>query len=158
MKWRLNMRKRANMFNKKNPTSNLSFIANDCELSGNIKVNGDLLIAGKVDGEIRSTGNVTIETTGIVTGGVVCVDASVSGLMTGNINCEKITITNTGTFDGEVYSKRMEILENGQFLGFRKAYDDSLEQLNNALENNEKLISIIEDNKENPTLSSAVTA
>ncbi|WP_144209569.1 bactofilin family protein [Shewanella donghaensis] len=146
------------MFSKKSPTSNLSFIANDCEFTGNLKVNGDVLIAGKVDGEIRASGNVTIETTGVVTGGVVCVDASVSGLMKGHINCEKITITNTGTFDGEVYSKRMEILDNGQFLGFRKAYDDSLEQLNNALNNNEKLVSIVEDNKENPKLASTVTA
>ncbi|MDO6641535.1 MULTISPECIES: polymer-forming cytoskeletal protein [unclassified Shewanella] len=142
------------MFSKKSPTSNLSFIANDCELSGNIKVNGDVLIAGKVDGEIRASGNITVEATGVVTGGVVCVEATVSGLMTGNINCEKLTITNTGTFDGEVYSKRMEILDNGQFLGYRKAYDKQ----SKALENNEKLVSTVETEKEKPQLTAAVSA
>ncbi|MDO6620602.1 polymer-forming cytoskeletal protein [Shewanella sp. 6_MG-2023] len=142
------------MFSKKSPTSNLSFIANDCELSGNIKVNGDVLIAGKVDGEIRASGNITVEATGVVTGGVVCVEATVSGLMTGNINCEKLTISNTGTFDGEVYSKRMEILDNGQFLGYRKAYDKQ----SKALENNEKLVSTVETEKEKPQLTAAVSA
>ncbi|WP_119968716.1 bactofilin family protein [Shewanella japonica] len=144
------------MFSKKSPANNLSFIANDCEVTGNIKVVGDVLIAGKINGEIRATGNVTVESTGLVTGGVICVEASVSGLMTGNITCDKLSITNTGTFDGEVYSKRMEILDNGQFIGYRKAYDESAEH---QLISNEKVISDSSEEKtDNPQLSAAVTA
>ncbi|ARD21784.1 MULTISPECIES: polymer-forming cytoskeletal protein [Shewanella] len=144
------------MFSKKSPANNLSFIANDCEVTGNIKVVGDVLIAGKINGEIRATGNVTVESTGVVTGGVICVEASVSGLMTGNITCDKLSITNTGTFDGEVYSKRMEILDNGQFIGYRKAYDESAEH---QLISNEKVISDSSEEKtDNPQLSAAVTA
>ncbi|WP_394498372.1 bactofilin family protein [Shewanella sp. ENK2] len=131
-------------------------MANDCEVTGNIKVVGDVLIAGKINGEIRATGNVTVESTGVVTGGVICVEASVSGLMTGNITCDKLSITNTGTFDGEVYSKRMEILDNGQFIGYRKAYDESAEH---QLISNEKVISDSSEEKtDNPQLSAAVTA
>ncbi len=114
------------------------------------------MIAGKINGEIRATGNVTVESTGVVTGGVICVEASVSGLMTGNITCDKLSITNTGTFDGEVYSKRMEILDNGQFIGYRKAYDESAEH---QLISNEKVISDSSEEKtDNPQLSAAVTA
>ncbi|MCL1044287.1 polymer-forming cytoskeletal protein [Shewanella electrodiphila] len=139
------------MFSKKSPTSNLSFIANDCELTGNIKVAGDVLIAGKINGEIRASGNVTVEPSGVITGGVVCVEATVSGLINGNITCEKLSITNTGTFDGEVYSKRMEILDNGQFIGYRKAYDESLEYKSLL---NEKVVSPEADKStDNPQLS-----
>ncbi|WP_228768436.1 polymer-forming cytoskeletal protein, partial [Shewanella sp. TC10] len=68
-----------------------------------------------------------------------------------DLTCEKLSITNTGTFDGEVYSKRMEILDNGQFIGYRKAYDESLEH-NSLL--NEKVVSpSAEASVDNPQLS-----
>lgn len=107
------------MFNPKKDTPQLSFIAQGCELTGDFRFNGDVMISGKILGDIITQGNVVVEAGGEVNGDIQCQDVSITGLVKGTIQCQKLLIASTGLFDGDAYSEKLEVIDGGQFLGQR---------------------------------------
>ena len=109
------------MFAPKQQTNPLSFIASGCVMSGDLDFAGDVLIAGTIKGNIVTNGNVTIEVGGEVFGTIECQLLHISGLHKGTAKCQKLTITDKGTFEGDAYNQELEIISGGQFLGQRHA-------------------------------------
>lgn len=107
------------MFNQKNAAQQLSFIAQGCELTGDFQFNGDVLISGKILGDIVTQGNMVIEAGGEVNGDIQCLELNISGLVKGTVQCQKLLLTSIGTFEGDAYSEKLEVLDGGQFLGQR---------------------------------------
>ncbi|NKF51679.1 polymer-forming cytoskeletal protein [Shewanella sp. WXL01] len=107
------------MFQAKQSNNSLSFIAQSCQVKGKLSFSGDILIAGSVEGDLTTDGNIVIESTGKVTGNIYAKDVTVSGKVNGEAHCHKITISNSGLFEGDIRSEKLEIAEDGQFLGQR---------------------------------------
>jgi cytoskeletal protein CcmA (bactofilin family) len=97
----------------------LSFIARGTQLTGNIELQGDVLIGGDVNGQILSRATITIEQGGSVQGEVKCQEFIVDGHFKGRLICERLVIQTNGIVDGDVASTSMQILEGGQFIGMR---------------------------------------
>ena len=107
------------MFGQKPPANPLSFVAQGCHLSGKLVFSGDVLIAGKITGDIKAKGNVIIESSGCVQGDIHCLELKIAGQLTGQAYCKKMTINDTGVFEGDAHTENMEIIDAGQFLGYR---------------------------------------
>ena len=119
------------MFGKKNSSSELTYIAQGTKITGETIFSGDALIGGHVVGNVSSNSNVIIELDGIIDGEVSCKEIKISGKFKGKLFCEKLVITETGIFEGEVNSTSIEIFDGGQFVGTRisaKPMHDALEE------------------------------
>ncbi len=107
------------MFGKKNSASELTYIAQGTKITGETIFSGDALIGGHVVGNVSSNSNVIIELEGVIDGEVSCKEINISGKFKGKLFCEKLTISATGIFEGEVNSASIEIFDGGQFVGTR---------------------------------------
>ena len=107
------------MFGQKQAANPLSFIAPECHLTGKLIFSGDVLIAGHINGDIKAQGNVTIEPNGTVDGDILCRNLMIAGQLTGKAHCKKMTLHEQGIFEGDAYCENIEILDGGQFLGYR---------------------------------------
>ncbi|MBM7071975.1 hypothetical protein SOPP22_08130 [Shewanella sp. OPT22] len=119
------------MFGKKNASSELTYIAQGTKLTGESIFSGDALIGGHVVGNVSSNSHVIVELEGIIDGEVSCKEIKISGKFKGKLFCEKLIITATGIFEGEVNSASIEIFDGGQFVGTRisaKPTHQSLEE------------------------------
>lgn len=107
------------MFKKNKTNTSLTFIAQGTRFTGEASIVGDALVGGEVFGKINSKGTITVEGGGLLEGEVRCKELKVAGIFKGKLSCDKLLITVTGTVEGEVASKSMEIIEGGQFIGMR---------------------------------------
>ena len=105
------------MFKKNSPQ--LTFIANGSIIKGKFRFDGDVLLAGYLDGQINSKGNIVIEKQGHIKGKLFCIDLQVSGHFQGSVSCQRLIIHNDGVVEGEVWCEYMEIYDQGQFVGVR---------------------------------------
>ncbi|MGB0894429.1 MAG: bactofilin family protein [Parashewanella sp.] len=106
------------MFGKKS-SAELTYIAPGTKISGDTSFSGDTLIGGSVTGNVLSNGTITIEADGKIDGEVKCEEINISGHFNGLLSCQKVTITASGIFEGEVHSNSIEIFDGGQFIGTR---------------------------------------
>ncbi|MCU8086705.1 MAG: polymer-forming cytoskeletal protein [Shewanella sp.] len=88
-------------------------------IEGDIQLESAAFIAGKLQGKVRSAGQIKIELGGEISGEVSCHELRVCGVFRGRVCCNKLIITSSGVVDGEVASHQMEIYEGGQFIGQR---------------------------------------
>ena len=110
-----------------NRTNGVSVIANGMIINGNITGDGDINIAGCVEGEVQiKNGIMTIDQTGYVEGNLVVREVSVAGEVRGSIDAEsKITIKPTGKVLCDVKTSRIDIAE-GAFLCGNFEVEDKL--------------------------------
>ncbi|EGT3626006.1 polymer-forming cytoskeletal protein [Morganella morganii] len=97
----------------------ITFISAQTSIEGDIQLESTALIAGKLQGNIGSAGQIKIELGGEISGEVSCDELRVCGVFSGRVCCNKLIITSSGVVDGEVASHQMEIYEGGQFIGQR---------------------------------------
>jgi len=82
-------------------------------IEGFLKTKKSIRIECKFSGTILSTQKVTIESSSLIEGDIICNDLIVSGKITGNIFCVgKIKVENNAEINGNVYTKRFENEEN----------------------------------------------
>lgn len=110
-----------------NRVNGVSIIANGLIINGNITGDGDMNIAGCVEGEVViKNGTMTIDQTGYVEGNLVVKEVSVAGEVRGSIEAEsKITIKPTGKVLCDVKTARIDIAE-GAFLCGKFEVEDKL--------------------------------
>ncbi len=87
----------------------------DDVLQGRLEVQGDLKIAGKVEGELRATGNVTIDSSASVQASIEGSNVSVRGQVTGSVTARRLTLGGNGRLNGDVMVGRLSV-EDGATL------------------------------------------
>ncbi len=88
----------------------------DDTLQGRLEVQGDLKIAGKVDGELRATGNITIDSSASVQASIEGSNVSVRGQVTGTVTARRrLTLGGSGRLSGDVKVGRLNV-EDGTTL------------------------------------------
>ena len=107
------------MFQSNNANNNMSSILGpELEINGNVKVDGNLLIYGKVFGDIQSKGSVRTAKGSVVQGNIVAREASISGEVIGNLNIEsKVNLGKKSILKGDLKASILTIEEGASFEG-----------------------------------------
>ena len=94
-----------------------SLIDEDMRITGSVTSTGDVILAGKVDGDINCR-NLVIENNATLNGSLKSTEAVIAGNMKGDIVSERVQILETAHFEGDLKSSGIEI-EAGAFVAAR---------------------------------------
>ncbi|MBC8527625.1 MAG: polymer-forming cytoskeletal protein [Candidatus Cloacimonetes bacterium] len=91
---------------KKMSDSLNTIIGKDTKMIGEIYSNGSIRIDGKVEGKIEAKGSLTIGPTANVKADIKSIDATISGVVNGNIVVEnKLELLNKSQVKGDIITK-----------------------------------------------------
>lgn len=86
--------------------------------TGNLRVNGAMMIDGDVDGDLEVSGNLIIGEKARVRGNVSAKSAVISGIVLGDINApEGIKLNGTSTVLGDLATHRLQMAQGVVFNG-----------------------------------------
>jgi cytoskeletal protein CcmA (bactofilin family) len=95
-----------------------TFLAKGVVFRGTISLEGDVRIDGQIEGEIQSTGTLTIGEHAVITGDIKAETLITSGKIKGTIIAsEKITILKSGVLIGDIRSPVISIEAGAVFHG-----------------------------------------
>jgi cytoskeletal protein CcmA (bactofilin family) len=87
-------------------------------LRGELRGEDDLIIEGRVEGEVTLKRHLTIETTGVVVANVSTENITIKGEMRGDMTAaDKVEIQNGARVVGNVVAPRVVIAEGARFKG-----------------------------------------
>jgi cytoskeletal protein CcmA (bactofilin family) len=85
-------------------------------LNGRLDIQGDLKIQGNVEGELKASGDVTIDSTAAIQASIEGANVSVRGQVNGNVTARKrLTLGGSGRLNGDVRVARLTV-EDGATL------------------------------------------
>ncbi|MDQ6720719.1 MAG: polymer-forming cytoskeletal protein [Candidatus Dormibacteraeota bacterium] len=85
-------------------------------LHGRLDIHGDLKIGGTVEGELKASGDVVVESTATVQASIEGANVNVRGQVNGNVTARKrLTLGGSGKLNGEVKVSRLTV-EDGATL------------------------------------------
>ena len=102
-----------------------SIICADMHIVGSINSDRALQIDGKVDGDI-SAGDVTIGSSGVITGEIKAETLRVKGRVKGSIRAKRVELETGGAVDGDIIHAALIIQPDATFEGQVKRQDDPL--------------------------------
>lgn len=99
-------------------SNNKNVLSSDVEIKGSIKFQNDMLIDGKVEGEIISPGTLTIGENAEIRGEIKTKSVTVLGKVHGNITVEeRCELKTRAVLMGDLKSARLMIEEGATFVG-----------------------------------------
>ena len=85
-------------------------------MHGRLEIQGDLKIAGTVEGELKASGDVTVDNTATVQATIEGANVSVRGQVNGNVTARRrLTLGGSGRLNGDVKVGRLTV-EDGATL------------------------------------------
>ena len=109
-----------------------SILGPEVEINGDVKVAGDLLIYGKVYGNILSEGAVNSAKGSLIKGDVNAKNASISGTVEGNLNIQsKIILGKNSYLTGNLKAAIITIEEGARFDGMCSMVKNQTETIKN---------------------------
>ncbi|MEX2489699.1 MAG: polymer-forming cytoskeletal protein [Pseudomonadales bacterium] len=111
----------------------ITLIANNCEMSGDIHFNDQLLINGTVKGnlyaEAESKASVTVSETGYIEGNICVPNVIVNGKVDGDIRSSKhIELAAKAEVTGNIYYNLIEMVRGSKVTGNLVNVADAMEQ------------------------------
>ena len=94
-----------------------TFISSEATLSGNLNGQGNIVLEGRLDGNISSTHQVRIESGGYVAGDIHAQHIMVNGRVYGRLYAEEITLQSEGHIEGDLVTDALIIEKGGVFIG-----------------------------------------
>jgi cytoskeletal protein CcmA (bactofilin family) len=102
----------------KSESKSSSILGPELEIHGDVKVSGSLLIYGKVFGNIQSNGTVQTANGSVVNGNISAKDASIGGIVAGDLDVEKkVILGDTSHLSGNLNASILTIEEGAKFDG-----------------------------------------
>ena len=107
------------MFQSDKKTNSLGTILGpDIEFKGDINASGNIIIYGKIIGNIKCVGDVNTSKESFIKGNIQAQNIFISGQVQGNLNINnKIVLGSTGELTGDIQSSILSIEEGGNFDG-----------------------------------------
>lgn len=101
-----------------NESTARNIIGQGTTINGDVELNGDFRIDGKLIGSIVSLGRIVIGPSGVVEGNVTCQNADISGRLKGKLITQDLSsFKSTADFDGELNTARIAIEVGARFNG-----------------------------------------
>ena len=101
----------------KEANSSTTIITLGSSIKGEMNLECNLFVDGEFEGTINSTKDVTVGKNGKIKGEIYSSKLIVQGIVSGNINSEKVEIKPTGKISGTVESNEFVIEPKGLFEG-----------------------------------------
>ena len=93
-------------------------IGEGIQIRGNLSGSGDLVVRGRVEGQISLQDHLTVETTGTVVANIDTRGVTINGSMSGDISAsETVAISSSATVVGDISAPQIEIDDNARFRG-----------------------------------------
>jgi len=105
----------------------ITLLASDLTINGDITSKGEIHIDGKVEGDIRCAA-VTINEGGQVTGSVVSEEAMIGGLVLGTVRSLKVTLRSTAHVEGDVIHNAIGMEQGAYFDGTSRRSENPIEK------------------------------
>jgi cytoskeletal protein CcmA (bactofilin family) len=98
--------------------SNKNILSSDVEIKGSVKFQNELIIDGKVEGEISSPGVLTVGENAVIHGEIKTKSATILGKVNGNITVdERCELKTRAQLIGDLKAARLQIEEGATFVG-----------------------------------------
>lgn len=95
-----------------------NILSSDVEIKGTLKFSNDLIIDGKIDGEVSSDGDLTIGENARIKGDVITRSVTVFGKVTGNITVsDRCELKQNAELIGDIKAGKLAIEEGATFMG-----------------------------------------
>ncbi|MEH4266065.1 bactofilin family protein [Klebsiella aerogenes] len=94
-----------------------TFISAEAHLSGDLEGEGNIVIEGRLKGNIRSSHQVRIESGGITEGDIYAQHIVVNGYVLGDLHAEAVTLQSEGRIEGAIFAGELVIEKGGSFTG-----------------------------------------
>lgn len=99
-------------------TSNKNILSADVEIKGSIRFQSELIVDGKVEGEIHSPGILTVGENAEIRGEIKTKSVTVLGKVQGNITVEeRCELKTRAQLIGDLKAARLQIEEGATFVG-----------------------------------------
>lgn len=99
-----------------NPNKNI--LSSDVEIKGSLKFSNDLIIDGRIEGEVTSDGSLTVGENALVIGEIRTKSVIVFGRVQGNITVtERCELKANAIQEGDIVAGTMSIEEGASFSG-----------------------------------------
>lgn len=87
-------------------------------IRGEIALDNDLRIAGRIEGEVTCTQDLVLESTGVVIGNISTQSADLAGQLKGNVLASgRLVLEATARVEGDIEAKQIVIHEGAFFQG-----------------------------------------
>jgi cytoskeletal protein CcmA (bactofilin family) len=107
------------MFGRKQRDSALdtieTIVGPTANIIGDLKSDGGVRIGGVLEGSLETAGNLAVEETARVLGDVTAHNASIAGIVKGNITANRVEVLSTGQVWGDI-SVNFFLLDDGGFI------------------------------------------
>ena len=105
------------MMKKNNQKHVETIIGEDAVISGEITLKGGAIISGKIVGNIKTDGTIRITRAGTVDGDIAAGEATVGGILNGNLRADRVTLRTDSKVNGDILYKQLMIEEGANFEG-----------------------------------------
>jgi cytoskeletal protein CcmA (bactofilin family) len=120
------------MFNKKKKDQkSLTFISQNCTITGELDISGDILLDGHLDGSLKSDRTISVGESGSIKGFSSAKIIMIAGSVEGDLECDELRIEQKGILRGNIVCNSIRIKDGGQFFGQRlaKVWDSPMSSL-----------------------------
>lgn len=102
-------------------TSTKNVLSSDVEIKGSIKFSNDLIIDGKIEGEVHSDGSLTVGENALIKGEIKTRSVVLFGKVEGNISvAERCELKSNAILVGDIEAGTLAIEEGATFMGSSK--------------------------------------
>ena len=99
-------------------STNKNILSSDVEIKGSLKFSNDLIIDGKIEGEVTSDGSLTVGENACVQGEIRTKSVVIFGRVQGNITVtERCELKSSAVLEGDVVAGTLAIEEGATFMG-----------------------------------------
>ncbi|WP_368292614.1 polymer-forming cytoskeletal protein [Dehalobacter sp. TBBPA1] len=106
--------------------TNITYIAEDCELKGSLVSSGNIRIDGKLEGTVEVGGDLIIGQSASVKANISAATATITGVVCGNIKVgDLLELSPTSRLYGDITAKQLKIDQGAIFVGTSSIVTDS---------------------------------
>lgn len=99
-------------------SSSKNILSSDVEIKGSLKFSNDLIIDGKIEGEVTSDGSLTVGENAHVSGEIKTKSVVIFGKVQGNIAVtERCELKSNAVLEGDIIAGTLAIEEGATFMG-----------------------------------------
>ncbi|MBO7500113.1 MAG: polymer-forming cytoskeletal protein [Fibrobacterales bacterium] len=103
---------------EENDGNNITIISQGTTITGEIQVNNDLRLAGKLKGKLTCARDLVLDKTGLVEGDVEVASATLCGTVKGNVKVSgRLTLEKESLLEGDIDTKELVINQGATFRG-----------------------------------------
>jgi cytoskeletal protein CcmA (bactofilin family) len=93
-------------------------IGNGIQVRGKLSGSGDLVVQGRMEGQVELQAHVTVEESGVVVADLETQELTVDGQVSGNTNAsQRISISKSAVYVGDLRAPRVVIEDGARFRG-----------------------------------------